>query len=128
MNSEENSKNNVKFPEKLLAPIKRFLEGEIIRLKRSEKSIKQADPFLDESRTTENSVEEDVDEQVGHFETVVKANFVKKQIVQVRKALTFLKIGKYGTCEKCGKMIDTDRLAVKPDATVCIKCEKESEF
>jgi len=128
MNSEENSKNTVKFPGRLLAPIKRFLEGEIIRLKRSEKSIKQADPFLDESRTLENSVEEDVDEQVGHFETVVKANFVKKQIVQVRKALTFLKIGKYGTCEKCGKMIDTDRLAVKPDTTVCIKCEKESEF
>jgi len=128
MNSEDNSNNSVKFPGKLLAPIKRFLEGEIIRLKRSEKSIKQADPFLDESRTLENSVEEDVDEQVGHFETVVKVNFVKKQIVQVRKALTFLKIGKYGTCEKCGKMIDTDRLAVKPDTTVCIKCEKESEF
>ena len=124
----EGANGDVKFPGKLLLPIKRFLEGEIVRLKRREKSMKQSDPFLDEARTMENSVEEDVDEQVGHFETVVKANFIKKQIVQVRKALTVLKIGKYGTCEKCGKMIDTDRLAVKPETTVCIKCEKESEF
>ena len=128
MKPEEKPKSDIKFPGKLLAPIKRFLEGEIIRLKRREKDIKQSDPFLDESRTVENSIEEDVDEQVGHFETVVKANFIKKQIIQVRKALTFLKIGKYGMCEKCSKMIDTDRLAVKPEATVCIKCEKESEF
>jgi len=128
MTTDEQSKETVKFPGKLLAPIKRFLEGEIIRLKRREKGIKQADPFLDSARTMDNSLEEDVDEQVGHFETMVKANFVKKQIVQVRKALTFLKIGKYGMCEKCGKMIDTDRLAIKPEATVCIKCEKESEF
>ena len=127
MKSEETD-GSVKFPGKLLLPIKRFLEGEIVRLKRREKDIKQSDPFLDEARTMENSIEEDVDEQVGHFETVVKANFIKKQIVQVRKALTFLKIGKYGVCEKCKKMIDTDRLAVKPEATVCIRCEKESEF
>jgi len=126
--TEVQSKNSVRFPGKLLVPIKRFLESEIIRLKRRERGMKQSDPFMDSARTSENSVEEDVDEQVGHFETVVKVNFIKKQIVQVRKALTFLKIGKYGTCEKCGKMIDTDRLAIKPEATVCVECKKESEF
>ncbi|MFA5828256.1 MAG: TraR/DksA C4-type zinc finger protein [Candidatus Shapirobacteria bacterium] len=128
MKSETKPAESIKFPGRLVAPIKHFLEGEIVRLKRREKDIKQSDPFMDAARSTENSIEEDVDEQVGHFETVVKANFIKKQIVQVRKALTYLRIGKYGTCEKCGKMIDTDRLAIKPEATVCIKCEKESEF
>jgi len=126
--TEVQSKNSVRFPGKLLVPIRRFLESEIVRLKRREKGMKQSDPFMDSGRASENSVEEDVDEQVGHFETVVKVNFIKKQIVQVRKALTFLKIGKYGTCEKCGKMIDTDRLAIKPEATVCVECKKESEF
>jgi len=126
--TEVQSKNSVRFPGKLLAPIRRFLESEIVRLKRRERGMKQSDPFMDSGRASENSVEEDVDEQVGHFETVVKVNFIKKQIVQVRKALTFLKIGKYGTCEKCGKMIDTDRLAIKPEATVCVECKKESEF
>jgi len=35
--------------------------------------------------------------------------------------------GKYGICDKCGEMIDTDRLAVRPEATVCMTCEKEGE-
>ncbi len=117
----------LKFPQKLLKPIKSFLESEIVRLKRTEKGIKRSDPFSDPGRTLENSSEEDADEQIGHFEAQVKARFVTKQIVQLRRALSLLKIGKYGICESCGKMIDTDRLAIHPGVTVCIKCEKERE-
>lgn len=119
------NKNTVSFPKKLLLPIKRFLEGEVIKLGKRRKKIKEADPFSDESRTTENSLEEDVDEQIGHFNAEIKAGFVAKQIVQLRKALTRIKLGKYGHCEKCGHMIKTDRLAVRPETTVCIDCEKE---
>jgi DnaK suppressor protein len=117
----------IKFPGKLLSPIKRFLEEEIVRLKRREKQIKAADPFSNEARTAENSPEEDVDEQIGHFDAEVKVNFIKKQIVQLRKAVTRMRIGKYGICESCGKMIDTDRLAIRPDTTICINCEREAE-
>lgn len=114
-------------PISLLQPIKKFLESEIIKWKKAEKNIKKGDPFLDDDRANRNSSEEDVDEQVGHFESEVKASFAKKQLVQLRKALSMIKIGKYGVCERCGKMIDTDRLAVKPEVTVCIKCAREQE-
>ncbi len=30
-----------------------------------------------------------------------------------------LRIGRYGICEDCGKMIDTDRLMVYPETTLC---------
>ncbi|MGI5840605.1 MAG: TraR/DksA family transcriptional regulator [Patescibacteria group bacterium] len=126
MKNSDNS-SDLKFPNSLINPIKKFLEEEIIRLKRREKSLKEGDPFTDVNRDIENSVEEDVDEQMGHFDVEVKVNFIRKQIVQLRKALTRIKLGKYGTCERCGKMIDTDRLAAKPDATICIDCEKERE-
>jgi len=99
----------------------------LLKLKRSEKSLKAGDPFADEQRTGNNSAEEDLDEQIGHFDTEIKVSFIKKQIVQIRKALTRLKIGKYGICEKCGNMIDTDRLAVGPETTICLRCEKERE-
>jgi DnaK suppressor protein len=89
--------------------------------------IKSNDPFTDEGRATDNSLEEDVDEQIGHFDSEAKVNFVSRQIVQFRKALTRLKLGKYGICERCGKMIDTDRLAIGPEITMCVKCEKERE-
>ncbi|MFA6518709.1 MAG: TraR/DksA C4-type zinc finger protein [Candidatus Shapirobacteria bacterium] len=119
--------NNLKFPNSLLVPIKKFLEGEVVRLKRREKNLGNADPFNNEERLVENSSDEDVNEQLGHFESTIKVNFVKKQVVQFRRALTRLRIGKYGTCEKCGKMIDTDRLAARPESTICIICEREIE-
>lgn len=120
--------NKEKFPARLLKPIKNFLENELIKIKRNKKSLKQADPFNDINRASENSLEADVDEQIGHFDTEIKVKFLAKRLAQLRKALTRMKLGKYGICEKCGKMIDTDRLAVKPEATTCIDCEKDSEF
>lgn len=115
------------FPTKLLLPIQKFLRDELMKMKKRKQEIHKSDPFKDGDRLRENSLEEDVDEQLGHFDAEVKANFVGKQIVQLRKALTRIKIGKYGVCEKCGKMIDTDRLAIRPETTVCIDCQKESE-
>lgn len=122
-----NKKESLNLPHRLLSPIKMFLEKELVSLKRSKKQLKKEDPFMDENRVNENSLEEDVDEQIGHFENEIKVKFLQKQIVQFRTALTRIKIGKFGVCEKCGKMIDTDRLAVKPEATTCIKCSKEND-
>lgn len=117
----------ISFPSKLTKNIEVFLEKKLLTLKRNEKSLKASDPFSDDQRTGNNSVEEDLDEQIGHFDTEIKVSFIKKQIVQIRKALTRLKIGKYGVCEKCGNMIDTDRLAIGPETTICMRCEKERE-
>lgn len=123
------SKKNevIKFPMNLILPIKDFLEGEMIKMKITKKKIKQADPFSDDNRTLNNSVEEDLDEQLGHFDAQIKSKFIDRQIVQIRKALARIKVGKYGICEVCGEMIDTERLAIKPETTVCVKCMKESE-
>lgn len=115
------------FPRQLLSPIKLFLEKELVKSKRIKKQLKKNDPFLVGDRTNENSFEDDLDEQIGHFDNEIKSRFLGKQIVQLRKALTRMKIGKYGICDKCGRMIDTDRLAVKPEATDCIKCSKKCE-
>lgn len=121
------SKKTVSFPGYLLVPIKNFLEGEMVKWKRTQKGIKTSDPFSDDDRDKNNSMEADLDEQIGHFDAEIKAGFVKKQLVQLRKALTRIKIGKYGICEKCGNMIDTDRLAIKPEVTTCIKCARDQE-
>jgi RNA polymerase-binding transcription factor DksA len=124
---KEREKLSLNFPSRLLAPIKSFLEKELVGLKRRKKELKEADPFMDENRAIENSFEKDLDEQIGHFDNEIKVRFLSKQIAQFRTALTRMKMGKYGICEKCGVMIDTDRLAVRPEATTCVKCSKESE-
>ena len=114
-------------PARFLGPIRKFLELELKKLQKTKKSISKADPFKDAGRSTENSLEEDVDEQIGHFDAEVKEKFLNRQIVQLRKALTRIKIGKYGICENCGQIIDTDRLAARPETTLCMKCVREKE-
>jgi len=124
---KEKKRMVLNLPSKLLLPIRVFLERELIKLKRRKKQLKKADPFSDGNRANENSFEEDLDEQIGHFDNEIKVKFLSKQIAQLRIALTRMKIGKYGICQKCGDMIDTDRLAAKPEAITCIKCSKKSE-
>ncbi len=126
---KENKKETktLRLPSRFLEPIKKFLELELLKMKRTKKDLEKADPFKDDFRTLENSDEEDLDEQIGHFDSEVKVRFLAKRIVQLRKALTRMKLGKYGICESCGKMIDTERLAINPEATTCVKCQKEKE-
>jgi len=45
----------------------------------------------------------------------------------VRKTLTRIKLGRYGICEECHKMIDTDRLAIDLTAEYCVKCAVKKE-
>lgn len=45
----------------------------------------------------------------------------------VEAALRLIEKGKYGICERCGKEIPTERLEVRPDATLCVQCQTEVE-
>lgn len=117
----------IKFPQSILSPVANFLKQELDKLKKQKKEAVKSDIIRDPSRLTSNSLEEDVDEQLSHQNTQMRVGILSRQIVQVRKALSRLKIGKYGICEKCGEMIDTDRLSVYPETTLCLKCQKEKE-
>jgi len=116
------------FPTNLLEPIRQFLHLEEKKLNQRKKALEEQDPFRDSKRILDNaSSDADASEQFGHATVEGLKREVDRKLIQVRKALTRIKLGKYGTCEKCGKMIDTDRLMVFPEATVCIKCEKKRE-
>lgn len=41
---------------------------------------------------------------------------------ELRQALTRLDDGTYGTCERCGEPIATQRLEARPNARTCIAC------
>lgn len=46
---------------------------------------------------------------------------------QIREALARQREGKYGICEECGRDIDPERLQARPEATLCIDCQRERE-
>lgn len=114
------------FPAKLVEPIKQFLSKEEVKLNKRKEDLEQEDPFKDPKRILDNaSSDADASEQFGHANVEGLRKEIDKKLVQIRKALSRIKIGKYGICEECGEMIDTDRLMIFPEATVCIKCEKK---
>jgi DnaK suppressor protein len=127
MDTKKNE-NKVAFPANLLFPIGKYLGWRLASLEKKKKSIEAEDPFKDTDRLNDNaSPDADAAEQFGHARSTALRNELSKKIVQTKKALTSIKIGTYGICEDCGKMIDTDRLVVYPEATKCVSCEAKRE-
>lgn len=111
-----------KIPQGLLNQVSQFLQARLKLLEKRKKEISKEDPFRDLSRIDDNAaLDIEADEQSGH----ARISAIRKEIirakVQIRKALSRVKVGKYGICSDCGQMIDTDRLMVYPEATLCTK-------
>ena len=123
-----NKKNTVKtnttlrFPASVLAPVGAFLRARLQSLKKRKKEIEEEDPFKNTERIIDNaSPDTEAAEQFGHARTSAIRQQIQRSIIQTKKALTMIKIGKYGICEDCGQVIDTDRLMVYPETTLCAK-------
>lgn len=122
------SNKKFKFPAIVLEPVKKFLVDELGRLKKRHTQIKKDDPFADEGRVNDNAAPDfEADEQFGHARSEAVGEQLNKSIIQIRKALSRVKIGKYGICEKCTEFIDTKRLMVYPETTICVNCTKKGK-
>ncbi|MBI5356851.1 TraR/DksA C4-type zinc finger protein [Candidatus Collierbacteria bacterium] len=120
-------KSIIQFPSKLLTPIREYLQHEQMKLMKSKSELKREDPFTDSQRVDDNAdIGKEAAEQFGHQRSEALRSEVDKILINIRKTLTKIKIGKYGLCEKCGKLIDTDRLAINPTAEFCMDCQKKS--
>lgn len=128
MAKQSKDRQELRFPARLIAPVGEFLSDQLRRLERNREKIQEGDPFVGQDRLADNAaVDTEAEEQFGHAMTTAMQERVDKKIIQTRKALARLKIGKYGICEVCGNMIDTDRLVVYPEATLCVNCQKKKK-
>lgn len=124
------AKNNnpILYPARLLAPIGNFLNLKLKQLRKLKKEVKAEDPFLDLDRELDkSSIDDEAVELIEHYQVNAIKEQLNEKIAQIKKAKLRIKQGKYGICEKCNKMIDTDRLAIYPEATLCVTCEKKIE-
>lgn len=46
------------------------------------------------------------------------------RLYEIDHALKAMDEGRYGTCERCGRLINPERLEAKPWATFCITCQE----
>jgi len=116
----------MKFPFKVLRPIYDFLNDRKRKLETQKRKIAKEDPFINTDRLIDNAASDtDAAEQEGHERVSALKKQIDKTLVRVRKTLTRIKLGKYGICIGCGKMIDTDRLAIDPTVEHCIDCQRK---
>jgi RNA polymerase-binding transcription factor DksA len=116
----------IRFPASVLVPVNNFLKEQLKTLQKQKNNLKEEDPFSNTERANDNAaLDTEAEEQFGHARTLALRSELDKRIIEVRKSLTRVKVGKYGICENCGKMIDTDRLMIYPEATRCVTCEKK---
>jgi RNA polymerase-binding transcription factor DksA len=114
--------NPPKIPSNLLTPVADALKQKLGDMQKRKNDIAKEDPFRNLERVNDNAAPDiEADEQFGHARTSALKTEITRGTIQIRKALTRIKLGKYGICEVCGQMIDTDRLMIYPEATLCAK-------
>lgn len=118
----------IKFPASVLGQIRGYLEQKYKDAEHQIRELRKEDPFEESDRLLDRASDDsEASAKAGHERVAALQQQMNMVLVQTRKALTKIKIGKYGICENCKKMIDTDRLAAMPTAVLCLNCEKKRE-
>ncbi len=118
----------MQFPRNVLEQIKSYLEKKDRDTQTRIKDLKKQDPYEDKTELLDRASDDsEAQRKAGRERVEAMQRQLNLALIQTREALTKIKIGKYGVCENCGKMIDTDRLAAMPMATLCLSCERKRE-
>lgn len=114
------------FPIKTLNTIKRLL---LIQQKEVEENIKEVeedDPA--KSPSLAESSEPGTDSYIAdtHNRILVLKNNLISLSKNIKEALTKIRHGSYGKCEKCAGKIEIGRLLAMPTANLCLSCSKQA--
>lgn len=117
-----------KYPDELLRDIRRHLEEEKLRVTTRIQELTAQDPFADTGRLNDNAASDtEANEESGHERLSALIAQLTSQMQQIESAIARIANGTYGFCMNCHEMIDTDRLAILPTATLCLTCEKKKQ-
>lgn len=120
-------KNFFKFPLDVLKSVRDFALQRQHDLEKKIKNLDKEDPFKDTDRLNFNSDDDEIKEQVNHERVDSIKKELERNLNETKKALDKIQKGRYGFCEKCGKLIDTARLEVNPLALYCLECQKKQK-
>lgn len=114
------------YPEDVLRDIREFLTQERALITNRIGDLSHQDPFCDPDRLNDNAASDmEATEESNHDRFVALVEEQKIKLNEVITALGAIEAGTYGFCTNCGNMIDTDRLAALPTATLCLTCERK---
>lgn len=110
-------------------PAKATVAKEKKRLEAERKRVQEELENLRASMQGEVDVEPDEgDTEIFEREKAAALMAVlERRLQDIEHALGAIEKGQYGICERCGKPIEPERLEVKPDAILCLNCQREVE-
>ena len=116
------------FPSDMLNELRGHLEEEKTKLVAQISELSAQDPFTDPDRGSDNAASDtEANEESSHDRFAAMGEELQAKLTALDNALLRIADGTYGFCTNCHKMIDTDRLAVLPTATLCLTCESEKK-
>lgn len=113
------------FPGKTIDNIKKLLLNQQKQVEKSLKEVSVDDPAKDQ--VLAESSEPGTDSYIAdtHTKTLILEKQLKDTKTSIAAALSKIKSGNYGKCEKCGKQIELARLLAMPTAAYCLACTKQ---
>lgn len=119
----------MEFDERKMMTNAEFIEKERARLLNDMEQVNAELKNLRDLMQSEVDIEPDEgDAEV--FEREKNAALIavlERRLKDIETALKLIEKGEYGICTRCGKPIEPERLEIKPDATLCIECQREVE-
>lgn len=114
------------FPSDVLEQIRLHLEEEKRKTNAQIQELTSQDPFSKADRTIDNAASDtEASEESDHDRYEAMIEETKTKLNRIDEALSRIGAGSYGHCATCQEMIDTDRLAILPTATLCLSCEEK---
>ena len=113
------------FPTKTLELIKKYLLRQQKEVDKNLREVEEDDPA--KSPSLAESSEPGTDSYIAetHSKAVVLELKLKNAKTSIKVALSKIKKGIYGKCEKCKKQIEIGRLLAMPTAQYCLSCSKK---
>lgn len=116
---------------KLVGELKEKLQNEKSALEKELETFASKDPKTKDNWETKypnrenGNMEEEADETQEYDNLLSIEHRLELKLKDVNSALEKIEKGTYGICEKCGKIIERDRIVAYPEAKLCIECNKQ---
>jgi DnaK suppressor protein len=107
------------------AELRQMLEGEQVRL---QTMLSREEPWANDHMGYGNHMADDATEAFEQAKDFSMRARLEDTLLEVEHALRKFPLGTYSICESCGEKIDWARLEAKPEARLCIKCQRRSDF
>jgi DnaK suppressor protein len=99
-------------------------------LKCLEEALYEVEKYLESSEDAAAAVEPDKGlGRLSRLEAMQDQQLVmemrrrkKRQLAEIKSAISRLEMGNYGSCIFCGKEISPERLEVSPETQTCMRC------